>query len=123
MTREDQHKLDISGAAYVHDIRTGRARLQAREVQYLDVKQMTDIQARFRGRVRAMIAHYRRWRADYMREADALEKVYAAYEGLFIRRQLADAWQLYVAVNRDYHEMRRVYLANLRQPPHRRAVS
>jgi hypothetical protein len=112
-----------SGGPFVRDIREHLLKLQGREIQYLEIKQMTDILARYRARVRVMVRHYRGWQAGYMREADEIEKIYAAYEGIFIRRQLQDSWKLYVAVNRDYHEMRRVYLASLRQPPHRRAAS
>lgn len=111
------------GPAYVQQIRDYLVKADARELQYLDMKQMAEILARFRNRVRVMVHHYRRWKVDYERESDRIEKVYRAYEGIFVRRQLADVWSLYVTVNRDYHEMRRVYLANLRQPPHRRAAS
>lgn len=111
------------GPAYVQQIRDHLVQTEAREIQYLEMKQMAEILARFRNRVRVMVHHYRRWKADYERETDRVEKVYRAYEGIFVRRQLADVWSLYLTVNRDYHEMRRVYLANLRQPPHRRAAA
>ena len=111
------------GPAYVQQLRDRLIHIEGREIQYLEMKQMAEILARFRNRVRVMIHHYRRWKVDYERETDRIEKVYRAYEGIFVRRQLADVWQLYLTVNRDYHELRRVYLANLRQPPHRRAVA
>lgn len=114
---------DPRGAAYVRQLRAHLFTLEAQDIQYLDLKQLAEIQVRYRNRVRVMIHHYRRWRADYEREQDRMEKVYRAYEGIFVRRQLADCWQLYLTVNSDYHELRRVYLANLRRPPHRRAVS
>ena len=111
------------GPAYVQQLRDRLIHIEGREIHYLEMKQMAEILARFRNRVRVMVHHYRRWKVDYERETDRIEKVYRAYEGIFVRRQLADVWQLYVTVNRDYHELRRVYLANLRQPPHRRAVA
>ena len=110
------------GPAYVQQLRDHLIHIEAKEISYLEMKQMAEIMARFRNRVRVMIHHYRRWKADYERENDRLEKVYRAYEGIFVRRQLADVWQLYLTVNSDYHELRRVYLANLRQPPHRRVA-
>lgn len=110
------------GPAYVQQLRDHLIHIEAKEIQYLEMKQMAEVLARFRNRVRVMIHHYRRWKTDYERETDRIEKVYRAYEGIFVRRQLADVWQLYLTVNRDYHEMRRVYLANLRQPPHRRSA-
>lgn len=114
---------DLSGSADVQQLRECLLYVDAQDIQYFDLKQLAEIQVRYRNRLRVMIHHYRRWRADYEREQDRVEKIYRAYEGIFVRRQLADSWQLYVTVNRDYHELRRVYLANLRQPPHRRAVS
>ena len=110
------------GPAYVQQLRDHLIHIDAKEISYLEMKQMAEVLARFRNRVRVMIHHYRRWKADYERETDRVEKVYRAYEGIFVRRQLADVWQLYLTVNRDYHELRRVYLANLRQPPHRRVA-
>lgn len=118
---EDMEDRYESG--YVQDIRDRLMRCEAREVQYLEMKQMMDILYRFRGRVKMMVSHYRRWKVDYENETDEIEKVYRAYEGIFIRRQFHDSWKLYVTVNRDYHEMRRTYLASLRQPPPQYATS
>ena len=95
----------------------GRAE-QIGDPQYLEVKQMADILRRYRTRVRLMAANYRCWSAEYQNEKDKVEKTYMAYEGIFLRQQLGDAWKLYVMANKDYHAMRRGYLANLRQPPH-----
>lgn len=122
-------KTDILVALAAHEGQAGvqliRENLVARagtEIQYLEMKQMADVLTRFRGRVRLVLSQYRVWKAAYAVETDDIEKVYMAYEGIFIRRQFADVWQLYVTVNRDYHDMRRVYLANLRHPPHRRVA-
>lgn len=111
------------GGPFVRDIREYMVRLAGRAIQYPEIEQMSAILTRYRNRMRVTMQHYRRWQADYRRETDEIEKIYAAYEGIFIRRQLQDSWKLYRAVNRDYHEMRRVYLASLRHPPHRRAAS
>ncbi len=118
----DRDDVDDDGAVYILGLRR-RLPVQGRAIQYLDMKQMADVLERQRARVRAMSVYYRGWKAGYAEESDEIERVYAAYEGIFIRRQLQDAWRLYVTVNQDYHEMRRVYLASLSQPPHRRAVS
>lgn len=118
----DRDDDNTFGAAYVRQLRDHLIHIDAQDISYLEMKQMAEVMDRFRNRVRVMIHHYRRWKADYEREHDRIEKVYRAYEGIFVRRQLADVWQLYMTVNRDYHELRRVYLANLRQPPHRRAA-
>lgn len=89
-----------------------------REPQYLDIKQMGEIVQRFRARMRLSIKGFRGWKARYAREKDEIEKAYMALEGICLRRQLGDAWMLYVKANKDYHAMRRGYLATLRQPPH-----
>lgn len=89
-----------------------------KEPQYLDIKQMGEIVQRFRARMKLSIQGFRRWKTSYAREKDEIEKAYMALEGICLRRQLGDAWMLYVKANRDYHAMRRGYLANLRQPPH-----
>lgn len=121
---EEKHMLgdDSTESVYVLGLRR-RLPVQGRDIQYFDMKQMGDVLARFRARVRALTTYYRGWQAGYLAETDDVEKVYAAYEGIFIRRQLRDSWTLYVTVNQDYHEMRREYLASLGQPPHRRAAS
>lgn len=100
-----------------------RLPVQGRAIQYLDMKHMIDVLERQRARVRALTVYYRGWKATYATETDDIEKAYAAYEGIFIRRQLQDAWTLYVTVNQDYHEMYRVYMASLSHPPHRRAAT
>lgn len=112
---EMEKRYDTS---FVQSIRDRIQASEIRDVQYLEMKQMQDILCRYRGRVRHMIKVYRRWKKGYEFERDELEKVYLAYEGIFLRQQLHDAWQLYVTVNRDYHEMRDTYLANLSQNPH-----
>lgn len=101
------------GPAFMQDIQDRLTLCEQREIQYLEMKQMQDVLIRFRRRVRSMVKHYRHWQADYQTEQDEIEKVYKAYDGIFIRRQIQDAWRLYVMVNRDYHEMRRTYLERL----------
>ena len=106
------------GSAFVQDIRDHMRAAETREIHYLEMKQMWDVLSRFRGRVRHMIRHYRQWKVSYEREQDEIEKVYMAYDGIFARQQLHDAWKLYVTVNKDYHEMRRTYMATMCQLPH-----
>lgn len=107
----------------VREIRGHIVNPHARQIQYLEMKQMIDIMGRFRTRMRNTICQYRCWALAHSAETDEIERAYSAYEGIFIRQQLRDCWRMYVTVNRDYHEMRRVYLASLCQPPHRRAAS
>lgn len=98
------------GSAFMQDIHDRLGACEAREVQYLEMKQMVEIQFRFRERLRGMVNLYRNWKRDVAAEKDNIEKVYKTYDGMFIRRQLNDAWKMYVTVNHDYHEMYRTYM-------------
>ena len=90
------------------------ARAEEKEIQFFELKQMNDsILPRYRLMVRRLLRQYRTWKVQYENETDNLEKVYKAYDGIFLRRQLSDALHLYANANRDYHEMRRTYLSRL----------
>jgi len=120
MNRRRSGRIEVD--ASIAQFRTGLAQLNGRDIQYFDMKQMAEIQERFRNRVRSMVRMTRLWKADYESEFDEIERTYTAYEGIFIRRQLQDAWDMYLAVNKDYHEMKRLYLASLRRPPQSRVA-
>jgi hypothetical protein len=92
-------------------------------IDFTDLDQMRDIQARYRSRLKSMVMSYRLWKQSYADEMDELERVYTAYEGIFMRRQLNDCWRLYLAVNRDYHAMCRALLALYCHYPHKRFAS
>lgn len=93
-----------------------------RDMGVNDMLEMAESLAVFRACVRAMLTLYRAWKSGYAQETDGFEKIHRAYDGIFVRRQFADAWRLYLTANRDYHEVRRVNMTNLRQPPYRRAA-
>ena len=101
------------GPAFTQGIRDSLEATKVREIQYLEMKQMVEIQFRFRERVRGVVDNYRAWKRDYEAETDAVEKVYKAYDGIFLRGQLNDAWRMYVTVTRDYHEMYRTYMKQI----------
>lgn len=101
------------GPAFTQGIRDKLASVHAREVQYLEMKQMVDILFRFRERARAMLTHYRVWKRDFDCETDDVEKVYKSFEGILLRQQVRDAWKMYLTVNRDYHDMYRAYMAQI----------
>ena len=114
MNNEDFEAMETKyGAAFVQDIQDRLAVCEAREVQYLEMKQMLEILFRFRERARAMLVHYRVWKNAYEAEKDEIERVYKGYEGIFLRQQLRDSWKLYLTVNRDYHEMYRTYMEQI----------
>jgi len=103
------------GSAFVQDVRDRLAVCESREIQYLEMKQMNEIMFRFRERLRGIVDLYRGWKAEYDRETDTVERVYKSYEGQFIRRQLNDAWRLYLTANKDYHEMHRAYMQQVQE--------
>jgi len=103
------------GSAFVQDVRDRLAVCESREIQYLEMKQMNEIMFRFRERLRGIVDLYRGWQAEYHRETDTVERVYKSYEGQFIRRQLNDAWRLYLTANKDYHEMYRAYMGQIQE--------
>ncbi len=78
--------------------------------QHVEVKQLKDILARQRDKLRAAVAEYRHHKCVHLAETDPIEKLYLGYEGIFMRDHLRDALRLYVMVNRDYHQAYRLYL-------------
>lgn len=86
----------------------------------LELSRIADNLATARERVRSMIREYRHWKVGYENETDGFEKVHRAYEGIFVRRQFADAWRHYLTAHQDYCELLRAY--HFGTLPHRRAV-
>jgi hypothetical protein len=84
--------------------------------QYLEVKQLAEILARHREKVRLAVREYRMHKRTHKAENDAIEKLYLGYEGIFLRDHLRDAMRLYLIVNHDYHEAYRAYMADLKAP-------
>jgi hypothetical protein len=102
-------------SAAITEIREKLAAADLDKVQYLELKQMNDdILPRYRNRVRGLLNEYRSWQKQYSHEEDQIEKIYKAYEGIFLRSQLNDALRIYEVANKDYHEMRRMYLGSLK---------
>jgi len=108
------------GSAFVQELKDRIAACELKEVQYFELKQMNDcILPRYRSRVRELINEYRQWKEQYSKEDDQIEKVYKAYDGIFLRNQLKDALRMYEMANKDYHEMQRMYFEGLKKirPP------
>lgn len=95
------------------------ARLAKRDIQFLEIKELNDLAAEYRGRLRDLLASYRRARGNA--QDDHVRQVYVSYEAIFIRRQIADLWQVYRIVMADSHEMTADYLAQLRPHQNRQA--
>ncbi len=84
--------------------------------QYLEVKQMGEILSRHREKMRAAMRDYRQLRTALKAEADAVEKLYLGYEGMFARDHLRDTFRLYRLVARDYHDAFDAYMAEIAAP-------
>lgn len=95
------------------------ARLARRDSQFLEIKELNDLAAEYRGRLRDLLASYRDARGNA--QGDHVRQVYVSYEAIFIRRQIADLWRVYRIVMADSHEMTADYLAQLRPHQNRQA--
>jgi hypothetical protein len=89
-------------------------RLNKREGEFLDIKELNDLAADYRNRLRTFIAAYRAARSH--NGQSLARQVYANHETIFMRRQLADLWQVYRILIADSHEMTKDYMQRLR--PH-----
>lgn len=96
------------------------ARLAKRDIQFLEIKELNDLAAEYRGRLRDLLASYRRARGNAQGD-HVVRQVYVSYEAIFIRRQIADLWQVYRIVMADSHEMTADYLVQLRTRHNRQA--
>lgn len=90
--------------------------MKAEGWQYLEVKQLAEILARHREKLRLAVREYRMHKRTHAAEHDAIEKLYLGYEGMFLRDHLRDALRLYVMINHDYHEARKAYMDSLKGP-------
>lgn len=93
--------------------------LNRRDTQLLDIKELNDLAAEYRGRLRDLLASYRG--AQGKAQGDNVWQVYLSYEAIFIRRQITDLWRVYRIVMTDSHEMTADYLAQLRPRQYRQA--
>jgi len=63
----------------------GRARVARFDIQFMDIKHMSELCERYRDRLRAQIVAYRMWQQAQNVQADPLARLYGAAEGrLFI---------------------------------------
>lgn len=104
----------LERARALDDLVTKLESLRRDHYEYLEVKQLAEILARQRDKTRAAIREYRDLKRAITAEADAIEKLYLGYEGMFMRDHLRDALRLYVMVNRDFHEAWRSYMDALK---------
>lgn len=91
--------------------RHGAGRLIRGEPQYLDLKQLADLEARFRLHSRAAIWLYRSWKKGEGDARDPVEKHYRELEGALLRRQAEDAVRLYAIIRKDLRRSFQKYKA------------
>lgn len=91
--------------------------LARRDIQLLDIKDLNDLAAEYRARIRELIIACRS-----TEEKTTVRQVYASFEQIFIRRQITDLWKLYRIICADCHEMTSIYMDKL-EKGHQRASS
>src|SRR5690606_14590326 len=92
------------------------------EIQFLDIKELNDLAAEYRARLRDLTAACRETRTRAQNQengATNVRQLYAGHEALFLRRQITDLWQVYRIVIADSHEMTADYLAQLARKSHK----
>lgn len=94
----------------------GRARMIRQDIQFMDVKHVSELCERYRERVRKQITAYRLWERAQQGQHDALAQLYGAAEGVLLHRRVSDEFRLWLIAHKDYHWMRRAYLTKLMGP-------
>ncbi len=97
-------------------LRFGRARVVRKDVQFMDVKMMSELMERYRARTRAAILEYRLWHDAHEVQTDSIERLYGAAEGAALHRRVSDAFKLWYFAHRDCYAMRRAYLRKCLSP-------
>ncbi|MBU6236129.1 MAG: hypothetical protein KGQ41_09815, partial [Alphaproteobacteria bacterium] len=94
----------------------GRARLVRMDIQFIDVKHMSELCERYKAQLLEKIRQYRRWRAAHEVEVDSIARLYGAAEGALLHKSISDCLKLWYFAHRDYHAMRRAYLQKCMGP-------
>lgn len=104
------------GKTEAQALKFGRARLAKMDIQFTDVKHLSELCERYRARVRMQILAYRLWNDTLDLQSDPIEKLYTAAEGAALHRRIEDELRLWYIAHRDYHAMRRAYLVKCMGP-------
>lgn len=91
----------------------GPATPQARPIDYFDIKQLNDLAAEYRTRLRGLVSTCRKIRSTAAQGGTLMRRVYAGHEAQFMNRQMADMWQLYRMAQADSHTLTTEYLNRL----------
>lgn len=95
---------------YIMRARHSPARFFRGAPQFIELKQIGDIEARIKDQCRAAIRSYRHSRWEVNRTDDPLERHYRSIEAALSRRHAADAVRLYALLRRDVRRSFRKYI-------------
>jgi hypothetical protein len=79
--------------------------------QFLELKQLADLERDFRWHCRDAIRLYRAWRQRQEKMHDLVEKHYGELRGALLRRQAQDAVHLYGIIRKDVRRSFQKYIA------------
>ena len=85
---------------------------QKKTVQYMDVKEVSEVVDDLRGRTMHMIGQYKAWHRR--RKALLMKSSYLLMEDDLLREQIHEMFRLYRQMHREYHALYRRCLAELR---------
>lgn len=94
--------------------RHGAGRFFRGAPQYLELKQLADLEHEFRMHCQTAIQIHRRWRQTHAGAIDPIACHYRAIEGALLRRQAEDAVRLYGIIRKDVRRSFRKYIAAAR---------
>lgn len=81
--------------------------------QFIDLKQLADLESVFKKRCRQAIRHYRACRHALRKIDDPLEKHYRDLEASLARKRAEDAARLYRLIQKDNRRRFRDYIASV----------
>lgn len=98
------------GKTAAQALKFGRARVVKRDLQYMDVKLMSEILERYRYLVVETIRGCRRARTAATVETDEIARLYLLMDVRHMEKRVDSAVKLWRMAHLDYHAMRKAYL-------------
>lgn len=87
--------------------------IQTREISVFDIMELNNLAHEYRQRVKELIGIYRAAQGKASCEASCPRRVYAAWEMVFMRRQISDLWVLMQMTRDDSRELTKEYMRRL----------
>ncbi len=91
--------------------RHGAERFLRGAPQFLELKQLAELEDQFRRHCLTTIRVYQGWKRGQAAEQDVVERHYRLLEGALLRRQAQDATRLYGIIRKDMRRSFRKYIA------------